>query len=100
MREILDEINRTGRVTRQTGFSRRDIAKMRNALRRHKITHNTPTERIMQPRAGRTHEHKIRWPVRDEAFILEQERRVRDERHTEHPLITARRKQYPDGKRK
>lgn len=74
-------------------ISRRDLAKIRSELRRNPPTRQTPLTKMMHH--PRTHERKMYWPTRDTTFVLETERTVKDERHDEHPMIAARRRQYP-----
>lgn len=97
--QILKNMGETGVVVKYDGLTRRQVHKMIQADRR-TLTRMVRTENLMRARAGRTHEHKVHWPVRDETFVLEAERRTRDLNVQEHPLITARRRQYPDTTKK
>ena len=84
-----DSLIQAARSGQRIPATRREIAKLRRNLRTERFT-----QKLMEPYGARPTGRKVRYPVRDETFVLETEKRTRDERRLEHPLLVYRRRLY------
>lgn len=89
---IVSEMARNGTVTK-VEINRRDLAKMMRPGRQPKRTRVRVV--TLMNRTPQRHKSKMYWPVRDETFVLETKANTADTRKVEHPMITARRRQFP-----